>query len=75
MLESVFRCAVSGGGEFPHNFVHTSVVVRVVRQEQDGVGGAGGRVRPQVGVGCSLSREGGDASAACIEATHVGART
>ena len=51
------------------------MVVGVVRLEQDGIGGAGGRVRPQVGVSGSPSREGEEEAAACIEATYVGART
>ena len=75
MLESVFNSIAGGGGTFLRNFVYTLVVVGVVRLEQDGVGGAGGRVRPQVGVGRRPLPEGEEESAACIEVTHVGART
>ena len=75
MLESVFSCAGGCGRSFLHNFVYTFVVVGVVRLEQDGIGEAGGRVRPQVGVGGSPSLEGEEESAACTEATYVGACT
>ena len=73
-MESVFSCVGGGGGPFLRNFLYTLVVVGVVRQEQDGVGGVGGHVGPQVGVDGRPSREGEEESAACIEYTCVGAR-